>query len=107
MIAFTLFVCVLYFYRLVWVFSVGLLDMFDTLDNSLWYQSQLFVHKHLVIPAIDLVTASGLIYLFYAVSKNSQEILQKPFVLVKHRRKSFTTEELRDFLRGGDGGDTH
>jgi hypothetical protein len=48
----------------------------------------------LIVPAIDILTGGGLVYLFYALALKNREIqaLKKPFVLVKHqRRRSYNT----------------
>lgn len=93
---FTLTVCALTFYRQLFVCVVGILTMIPSLDSTIGLQGYLFMNKHIVIPMIDLVTGSGLLYMFYILSRKTMP--QAPDRQVLLLRKERNVEDLNRIL---------
>lgn len=63
--------CSLTVYRQLFVLVVGILTMMPVLDQTVGLQGYLFFNKHIMVPLIDIVTGSGLLYMFYVLSRKT------------------------------------
>jgi len=70
--------------------------MMPALDQTVGLQGYLFFNKHIMVPLIDIVTGSGLLYMFYALSrKTAPQAPERQVLLLKKERN---TEDLKRIL---------
>jgi hypothetical protein len=70
--------------------------MMPSLDKTVGLQGYLFMNKHIVVPLIDLVTGSGLLYMFYILSRKT--IPQAPERQVLVLKKERNVDDLNRIL---------